>query len=95
MMHVLESVRCHLWIRGSVQGVGFRFFAERTARRLGVSGFTRNLPDGRVEAAVEGPRDAVETFIEAVRAGPSGARVDDLQMTWEAPSGGRGFHIVG
>lgn len=95
MMPAPEVVRCHLWIRGMVQGVGFRFFAERSARRLGVAGFVRNLADGRVEAAVEGPKDAAEAFIDAMRRGPSGARVEDVQMSWEAPSGTGGFRILG
>lgn len=94
-MHAPEIVRCHLWIGGMVQGVGFRFYAERAARRLGVAGFVRNLADGRVEAAVEGTREAVQAFVDAMRAGPSGARIDDVQVTWEAPSGSVGFRIVG
>jgi acylphosphatase len=94
-MHAPDTVRCHLWISGVVQGVGFRFFAERTARRLGLAGFARNLADGRVEAAVEGPKDAVDAYVETLRAGPSGARVDDIQMTWETPAGHHGFKILG
>src|SRR5438034_9121780 len=47
-----ETVRCHLWVRGIVQGVVFRMFAERAARRLGLAGLVLNMPDGRVEIVV-------------------------------------------
>ena len=88
-----ERVRAHLWISGTVQGVGFRFFAERAARRHGVSGFVRNLPDGRVEAAAEGEREAVDRFIAALRAGPSGAVVRGVDVQWEQAQGNQGFVI--
>jgi len=94
-MHAPEIVRVHVWISGAVQGVGFRFFAERTARRLGLSGFARNLVDGRVEAAGEGPKDVVHAYVGALRGGPPGARVDDVQVEWETPSGHHGFRILG
>ncbi|HET6781484.1 MAG TPA: acylphosphatase [bacterium] len=94
-MHAPEIVRVHVWISGAVQGVGFRFFAERTARRLGLSGFTRNLVDGRVEAAAEGPKDVVDAYVGAMHDGPPGARVEDVQVEWETPSGHHGFSILG
>lgn len=90
----LETVRAHLWIGGVVQGVGFRFFAVRAARRHGVSGFVRNLPDGRVEAAAEGLREAVNGFMEELKSGPSGAVVRTVQVEWEAPEGRQGFVIT-
>ncbi|HXF82110.1 MAG TPA: acylphosphatase [bacterium] len=86
-------MRAHLWIRGLVQGVGFRFFAVRAAQRYGVSGFVRNLPDGRVEAVAEGLRGSVEAFLEALRRGPAGALVRDVDVQWEAPEGRSGFEI--
>lgn len=86
-------VRCHLWVSGSVQGVGFRFFAERTARRHGVAGFARNLPDGRVEAVAEGALEAVRGFVAELSHGPSGARVRDVREAWEPSEGLRGFRI--
>lgn len=82
-----ERARGHLWVTGAVQGVGFRFFAQRAARALGMSGFARNLVDGRVEIAVEGPRRAVEEFVSRIRRGPSGSVVDDVRVVWETPSG--------
>jgi len=74
-------------ISGRVQGVGFRFFAERAARREGLHGWVRNLPDGRVEAAVEGEVEAVDRFEGQLRHGPSGARVEDLDVEDTVPEG--------
>jgi len=88
-----ERVRCRLVLSGRVQGVGFRFYAVRQARNLGVGGFVRNLPDGRVETEVEGLRAAVEAFIERLRLGPGGAVVRELQVNWIPPEGEEGFRI--
>ncbi len=86
-------VRAHLWVRGHVQGVGFRFFVERRALQLGLAGFVRNLRDRRVEVAVEGPADNVEALIEAIRRGPAGASVSDVDLLWEAPHHDASFVI--
>jgi acylphosphatase len=81
-------------ISGRVQGVGFRFFAAAAARREGVHGWVRNLPDGRVEAAAEGESAAVERFERAVRQGPRGARVEDVEVDDDLPAGREtGFDI--
>jgi len=88
-----ETVRCHLWVRGIVQGVGFRMFAERAARRLGLAGLVRNLPDGRVEIVVEGLKVMLEAFIADVNRGPMGAVIRDVQAEWEPPAGLQGFQI--
>lgn len=88
-----EIVRAHCWISGLVQGVGFRFFVERAARRHAISGFVRNLRDGRVEAAAEGERAAVEAFVEDLRRGPAGAVIRSVEVQWERPEGGAGFSI--
>ena len=61
---------------GRVQGVGFRFFAEEQARREGLAGYVRNLPDGRVEFRSRGSAEDLEQFVEAVRRGPLASRVD-------------------
>jgi acylphosphatase len=67
-------------IAGRVQGVGFRWFAKDTAAREGVCGYVRNLPDGRVEAFVEGENDAVTRVERALRRGPGGARVETVNV---------------
>ena len=78
-------------IRGNVQGVGFRYSAGRRARSRNVAGWVRNNPDGSVEAVFEGAPEAVEALIAWCHRGPAGARVDDVSVELEAPSGERGF----
>ncbi len=74
-------------ISGRVQGVGFRWFAQTTAAREGIHGWVRNLPDGRVEASAEGEAEAVERFAQALRHGPPGARVEQLEIEHTVPEG--------
>ena len=74
-------------ISGRVQGVGFRFFIENAARHEGVGGWVRNLPDGRVEALIEGDQDAVNRLEGKIRRGPGAARIDGVETELEAPSG--------
>lgn len=73
--------------------MGFRFFAERWASRLGVAGYARNLHDGTLEVVAEGPRRAVEDFLETMRSGPEGATVMGMHVAWETPRGEDGFRI--
>lgn len=69
-------------VGGMVQGVGFRWFVARHARGLGLAGFARNLPDGRVEVVATGGDDAALARLEALlRAGPAHARVEEVE--WE------------
>jgi acylphosphatase len=70
-------------ISGHVQGVGFRYFAEATASREGVLGWVRNLPDGRVEALIQGTREQVDGLIKWCYRGPAEARVSDIAVTPE------------
>lgn len=74
-------------ISGRVQGVGFRYFVQRAARAEGVGGWVRNQDDGSVEAMVEGDHEAVLRLEHALRVGPPGARVDDIEIREEAPDG--------
>jgi acylphosphatase len=67
-----------LFVSGRVQGVGYRDWLVREAGRFGVNGWVRNLPDGRVEAVVQGDVGAVEAVIAACRLGPAFARVEDV-----------------
>lgn len=68
----------HVRITGMVQGVGFRWFVRERARRLGLSGWVRNLPDGSVEVAASGEPGQLELLRSELRRGPSGARVDEV-----------------
>ncbi|HJQ71682.1 MAG TPA: acylphosphatase [Blastocatellia bacterium] len=74
-------------VKGDVQGVGFRWFTLRAARRLGVVGAVRNLPDGSVEAIAEGSPDSVDSFRRELERGPSHARVRSVDVT-ELPATG-------
>jgi len=74
-------------ISGEVQGVGFRYFAQRSAARHQVRGYVRNLEDGRVEALAEGPAKAVEEFKLDLAAGPSYSKVEHLEETVLDPTG--------
>jgi acylphosphatase len=76
-----------MMIAGQVQGVGFRWFAADAASREGATGWVRNLPDGRVEAFVEGELEAVTRVERAVRRGPSRARVEKVTVIDEEPGG--------
>jgi acylphosphatase len=69
-------------ITGRVQGVGFRNFTQRRARRLGVSGWVRNENDGSVRLEAEGPRSALEDLLEAVHDGPRTAFVESVDAEW-------------
>lgn len=73
-------------IGGRVQGVGFRMFTEARASAEGVHGYVQNLPDGRVEAMVEGDREAVDRIELALRRGPAGARVESFDVEDLAPA---------
>lgn len=82
-----EMVRAHLYISGRVQGVFFRSNMRRVAQENGVKGWVMNLPDGRVEAVLEGPKSAVLKVIKWARKGPPLAYVTDLQVIWEKYKG--------
>ena len=85
--------RARLRARGHVQGVFFRSELRDRARSLGVAGWVRNVPDGSLEAALEGEGRQVESLLGWCRHGPAGARVDGLDVTWEEPVGEAGFSI--
>jgi acylphosphatase len=81
-------------LTGRVQGVGFRFFAESAARVEGLSGWVRNRPDGSVEVFAEGDREAVFRFEGKLRRGPPGARVEDVDVSEDVPSGRAGEFTI-
>lgn len=82
-------------VAGRVQGVGFRFFVERAAREFGVSGWVRNLPDGKVESIVEGEAEAVSRYLERLREGPRLSRVTGVSVEEIAWTGLDSFEITG
>jgi acylphosphatase len=85
----MRTVR--LRISGRVQGVGYRMWAERTAVRLGVSGWVRNRTDGTVELLATGDDVAIAVLMEACRQGPRAAVVTDIAIDEAEDEGGAGF----
>jgi len=75
--------RVHAFVSGRVQGVAYRYFAERRADEIPVTGWVRNLSDGRVEIMAEGEKADLESFLGFLRQGPRMAKVDDLDFFWE------------
>ncbi|MDP2305608.1 MAG: acylphosphatase [Pseudomonadota bacterium] len=87
--------RLRLVVTGRVQGVAFRAHTQAEAARLGLVGWVRNLPDGTVELAAEGPREALEALLAWARTGPSMARVTGVEPAWGPATGAHaGFSIV-
>lgn len=89
-----ELVRLVAAVFGTVQGVGYRYYAEREANRLGVSGYVRNKPDGSVEVVAEGERKVLEGLLAILHRGPSSAEVSEVKFTF-APATGEfyGFSV--
>jgi len=90
---VAIKVAARVVIAGQVQGVGFRYATYHEAERAGVSGWVRNLADGRVEALFEGGEPAVLRLVDWCRTGPPGAFVEAVHVDWQAPTGEQGFRI--
>lgn len=83
----MGSIKARVLVSGHVQGVFFRDSTRRVASELRVTGWVRNLPDGRVEVLAEGAEDAVRRLVEWCRQGPEGARVRDVTVDWSEPKG--------
>ncbi len=89
-----DRVRRRIVVSGRVQGVGFRYFTRSAAGRIDVGGYVRNRPDGTVEAEVEGLPGEVDRFVQELRKGPPGSRVDHVDVTDLPPQEGEeGFEI--
>jgi acylphosphatase len=82
-------------VRGRTQGVGFRAFVVDRAHKLGLTGYTRNLPDGRsVEVVAEGPQERLDLLLAALRQGPSMSHVERVDASWgEAAGDYEGFEV--
>ena len=76
------EVAARIIVKGMVQGVGYRYFAERHARSLQLTGYVRNCPDGTVESEVEGEKGLVQEYVKALRRGPAFSCVSDVDVTW-------------
>jgi acylphosphatase len=83
----MATVARRFVIRGGVQGVGYRFFAQRAAAKHQIMGYVRNEPDGSVEVHAEGPASSVEAFKNDLLAGPQWATVEQLEEISLEPSG--------
>ena len=82
------NVRAHVWVKGRVQGVGFRAHVEYSAAQIGrLTGWVRNVGYDTVEAIAEGERANVDRFIEMMKQGPRMSRVDESRVEWEAVTG--------
>lgn len=73
----------HVYISGFVQGVGYRHFVKRKAQEIGLTGWVKNLPDGRVEAVFQGSKENIEEMILLCRKGPFLSEVEDVEVEWE------------
>jgi acylphosphatase len=83
-------VRLEATVEGHVQGVGFRYHVRREAHRLPLTGWVANQADGSVRCVAEGPREALETLLAVLQAGPPGAHVRAVRTTWRAATGSFG-----
>jgi acylphosphatase len=87
-------IRAHVFISGKVQGVGYRASAWDAATLLKLNGWIRNLRDGRVEAIFEGSEEQVQEMLRWCHKGPPGARVDAIDVRYEAAEGIKGFQVA-
>jgi len=86
-------IQAHVWVSGKVQGVFYRSATQETTARLGVNGWVRNLPDGRVEALFEGTKDAVAAAVNWCHQGSPAAQVREVQVEYGQPQGLQDFEI--
>lgn len=82
-----NEARARFIVRGTVQGVGFRYFVLQKAQELRLTGYTQNLPNGEVEVVVEGNKTFIEDLEKILWRGPSKAKVKEVVATWMEPEG--------
>lgn len=80
-----DNARAHVYVKGRVQGVGFRYATAAEARRQHLRGWVRNLDSGDVEAVFEGPRSTVVDLVRWCEDGPPGAYVRNVKVSWDEP----------
>lgn len=89
-----EVIRVHIWVKGRVQGVGFRAHVEYQALQIGVLGWVRNVGSDTVETVAEGSREKIERFVNVVKKGSNLSRVDEAKVEYEEPTGHlQGFSV--
>lgn len=81
------DARAHIIVSGMVQGVGYRFFVSRAARRMKLTGWVKNLLNGEVEIEVEGPKGLIESLIKELPSGNPSAVVRNVEVDWQKPIG--------
>jgi acylphosphatase len=86
-----SAVRLTAFVKGRVQGVGFRWWTRARALELGLAGSATNLDDGRVQVVAEGPREAAERLLALLRGSDAPGRVASVVERWGEPRGERGF----
>lgn len=83
----MTTKRAHVWVAGRVQGVWYRSNTRTKAIELGLKGWVKNLWDGRVEAVFEGEAHVIKEMIEWCKRGPPLAKVKQIEVKWEEPTG--------
>ena len=83
----MNDVSAKILVKGLVQGVGYRYYAQRIAARLGLKGYVKNLWDGDVEVVAEGDKAIIEELIDHLRIGPRSGRVTNVYIDWDSFSG--------
>lgn len=83
-----DNVRLTAWVRGRVQGVGFRWWTRARALEIGLAGYAANLDDGRVQVVAEGPRERCERLLAVLGSGAAPGRVTGVAEMWGEPRGG-------
>lgn len=76
-------IRAHIFISGLVQGISFRYYTREKAKQLGLTGWVKNLSNGRVEAVFEGEKEKIEQMIDWVKQGPDLAQVKEVEVQWQ------------
>ncbi len=82
-----KKIRVHIWVKGRVQGVGFRSHVEYNALQIGVLGWVRNIGYDTVETVAEGTKFQIDEFIQMVKQGPRVSRVDEARVEYEETTG--------
>lgn len=82
-----NAERAHIFFEGRVQGVGFRYTTEKLALEIGLTGWVKNMPDGRVEVLCEGDRPRIEALVDGLKNSPLGVHIRKVVCNWQPPTG--------